>query len=168
VSNPKVYLAGPIAGLTFDGAQGWRQDVQDALEPDIQCFSPLRNKGYLRSEGVITTKEYQSPLARDRGIMTRDHWDCQTSDLILVNFLGADKISQGTDMEIAWAFAYRKPLVVAMEAEGNPHDHPMIRQAIDYRVTTLREAIAITRAILLPHVYTDHDTQQEFKHELVR
>jgi hypothetical protein len=38
-----------------------------------------------------------------------------------------------------------------MEAENNLHDHPMIREAIGYRVTTIDEAISITLAVLLPH-----------------
>lgn len=161
MSNPKVYLAGPIAGLTFDEGQDWRNVVWNALKADnIDVYSPLRNKGYLRREGVITQAQYQSPLSCDRGIMTRDHWDCQTADLIFANLLGAKSVSQGTVMEIAWAHAYRKPLIIIMEAEGNLHDHPMVRAAIDYRVTTLAEGIAITKAILLPHVFTDYDPRR--------
>lgn len=159
MANPKVYLAGPIAGLTFDGAQEWRDIVQtEFARSGIDGYSPLRNKGYLRSEGIISNVGYQQPMSSDRGIMTRDHWDCKTSDLIFAYLLGAKSVSQGTNMEMAWAYAYRKPLVVIMEEHGNVHDHPMVREAIDYRVTTLAEGIAIAKAILLPHVYTNHDT----------
>lgn len=159
MANPKVYLAGPIAGLTFDGAQEWRHVAQNELaRSGIDGYSPLRNKEYLRSEGVINNAGYQHPLSSDRGIMTRDYWDCKTSDLIFAYLLGAKDVSQGTDMEMAWAYAYRKPLVVVMEDKGNPHDHPMVRAAIDYRVTTLAEGIAIAKAILLPHIYANHNT----------
>lgn len=150
----KVYLAGPITGLTYDGGQTWRTHAQFFLDAyGIQGYSPLRQKGFLRSAGVLgAATQYENPMASDMGIMTRDHYDCQSSDAILVNFVGATKISRGTDMEIGWAFAYRKPLVVAAE-DGNPLlDHPMIRAAINYRLPTLEAALAVVVAILLPGV----------------
>jgi hypothetical protein len=119
MSKFKVYLAGPIAGLTFDGAQDWRDEVTEMLASEIACYSPLRNKQFLRNSGVITQTAYANPMASDRGIMTRDHFDCQTSDAIFVNLLGAERVTIGTVMEIAWGFAYRKPVVVAMEPTNN-------------------------------------------------
>lgn len=159
MANPKVYLAGPIAGLTYDGAQEWRHVAQKELaRSGIDGYSPLRCKQYLRGTGVIVNSNYSHPLSTDRGIMTRDYWDCKTSDVILAYLLGAENVSQGTDMEMAWAYAYRKPLVVVMEENGNPHDHPMVRVAIDYRVTTLAEGLHIVKTIVLPNVYADCDT----------
>lgn len=144
----KVYLAGPIAGLTYDAAQDWRSEVTKALAPEISCYSPLRQKHFLRGE--IGTKKYKDVLATDRGIMTRDHFDCMTSDLIFVNYLGTTKVSRGTDMELAFAFAYRKPVIVAVEPDSSILDHPMVREAVQFRTATLAEAIALTRAVLLP------------------
>jgi nucleoside 2-deoxyribosyltransferase len=149
--RPKIYLAGPIAGLTFDDAQDWREDVRAMLAPEIDAYSPLRQKHFLRKHGVIEQTAYTNPMATDRGIMTRDHWDCQTSDLILCNLLDTKRVTIGSVMEIAWAYAYRKPLIVVMEPSGNLHDHPMVRDAIGYRVPTLDAAVAVARAILLPH-----------------
>jgi nucleoside 2-deoxyribosyltransferase len=152
MSKPKVYLAGPITGLTFEDAQGWRDIAARSLAPEINAFSPLRNKTFLSGRGAIHSKPYLGvAMATDRGIMTRDHWDCLTADLILVNFLGARYPSIGTAMEIGFAFAYRKPVVAIMEHEGNVHDHGMIREAIGYRTHDFDEALEIVRAILLPH-----------------
>lgn len=152
MSKFKVYLAGPIAGLTYDEGQDWREYAMAALDAHgIAGYSPLRNKSFLRSAGVIGKAAYANPMASDRGIMARDHNDCKTSDAILVNLMGAKSVSQGTVMEIAWAYAYRIPLVVAMEETSNLHDHPMIRAALDYRVTSLDQAIAIVAAVLLPN-----------------
>jgi nucleoside 2-deoxyribosyltransferase len=148
----KVYLAGPISGLTFEQAVDWREGVQkifETISPEIQAFSPLRKKNFLKDKGVLTQSYDCHPLATDRGINTRDHYDCSTSDLILCNLLGATTVSIGTVMEIAWAFAYRKPLIVAMEDENNLHEHPMIREAISYRVNNLPDALVLTRSILL-------------------
>ena len=146
----KVYLAGPISGLTYDGAQSWRKVVTDTLAPDITCYSPLRQKHYLRSEGTLEQSYTCHELSTDRGIMTRDHWDCMTSDVVFANLLGATRISIGTVMELAWAFAYRKPLIVVMEPENNAHEHPMIREALGYRVDSLERGVEIARALLLP------------------
>ncbi len=150
MSKPKIYLAGAISGLTYDDAEAWRINVAKALSPDIECFSPLRNKQYLRVEGVLEQSYPHNVFSSDKGINTRDHWDCMTSDLIFVNLLGASRVSIGTVMEIAWAHAYRKPCVVVMEQSGNVHEHPMIREAIGFRVQTIEEGIVAARAILLP------------------
>jgi nucleoside 2-deoxyribosyltransferase len=87
-----------------------------------------------------------------RGIMTRDFNDVKRCDALLVNLLGykaEDRVSAGTIMELAWAYAFQKPAVVAIEASGNPHDnHPMIHEAMPFRVTTLDEAIDAVAVIL--------------------
>ena len=52
-------------------------------------------------------------------------------------------------MELAWAYGFQKPAVVAIEAFGNPHDnHPMIHEAMPFRVETLEEAIDSVAIIL--------------------
>jgi nucleoside 2-deoxyribosyltransferase len=149
MSKPRVYLAGPISGLSYEAAQDWRKMATRMLAPDIACFSPLRCKQFLAAEGILEGSYEHHPLATSRGIMTRDHNDCLTADLLLVNLLGTQRVSIGTCMEIAWAHAYRKPVVLVME-EGNVHDHPMVNEATGYRLGTLAEATLFVKAILLP------------------
>lgn len=147
----KVYLAGPITGLTYEQAESWRTEVRAVLEPaGIECYSPLRSKAYFKDVGTIGTAPFKQALSSDRGILARDHWDCRTADIIFVNLLGATERGTGTTMEIAWGVAYDKLLVVCMEDEGNVHDHPMIREAIDFRFANLIDAVLATKAILLP------------------
>jgi nucleoside 2-deoxyribosyltransferase len=148
--KPSVYLAGPIAGLHYDAAQDWRSAVRDALAPEIDAFSPLRSKEYLRKEGVLRDQYAYAPLSSDRGITTRDHFDCQRCDIIFCNLLGANSVSIGTVMEIAWSYSYSKPLVLLMEPSGNIHDHPMVREATGFRVESLEQGVEIARAVLLP------------------
>lgn len=136
----KVYLAGPITRLDYKGAVEWRDYAIQKLFP-IRGMSPMRGKEYLSN--VL------SVLSSDRGIMTRDRNDATTCDVLLVNFLGATRVSIGTVMEIAWADGRRIPIVCAMEKTGNVHDHGMVKEAIGFRVETLDEAIQITRSILL-------------------
>ena len=148
----KVYLGGPIKGLTYEGATTWRHFVADRLAPEIVVYSPLRaKKAVLQHLPVLdsNTHPVNHPLTTQKGIMRRDRWDVMTCDLLFVNFLEATEPSQGTDFEIAWAFDHDKPIVVAMQ-QGNPHWHPMVLESAGFILPTLEEAIHITKAILLP------------------
>jgi nucleoside 2-deoxyribosyltransferase len=147
--KPSVYLAGPITGLSFEGCTDWRDFVKDQLAPEITCFSPLRAKHYLAQQTTLQDQYDQYILSTQRGIYTRDFHDCRTKDLIFVNFLGATKVSIGTVMEIAWAAAFNKPVVLVMEKQGI-HEHAMLREACPMRTDTMEEALFITRALLLP------------------
>ncbi len=149
----KVYLAGPITGLDFEGATDWRIEVTKLMRP-IEALSPMRYKSYLAQYGKLRAQyentDIRHPLSTDQGITTRDRWDVQRCDLILMNFLGAERVSVGTCIEVGWGDAYRKPIILVMEREGNLHEHGMIQSIIGYRVETLEEAVDITKALLLP------------------
>lgn len=144
----KIYLAGPISGRTFVESERWREEFKLHFRnrTHVHCLSPLRAKLHLADKGVLE-QSYDHPLSSDRGIMTRDHNDCLTSDLIVCNLLGVERVSIGTVMECAWAHAYRKPLVLIID-EGNVHDHPMIREAAGFRVGSVEVAASVAMAIL--------------------
>ena len=150
----KVYLAGPISGLTFDDADEWRLLAMEQLgRHSIAGISPLRGKSYLRALGELSAEcsaEGEAGLmSKPRSIMARDYYDCTTCDVLLVNLLRAHKVSIGTMMEIAWAHHARTPVVCAMEP-GNVHEHAMVNEAVDFRVDSLDKAIAVVIAILDP------------------
>jgi nucleoside 2-deoxyribosyltransferase len=73
-----------------------------------------------------------------------------TCDAILFNFLGAERVSIGTCIELGWGDAFRKPMVLVMEDEANAHEHSMVRQVCGWRTNNLDDAVQILRAILLP------------------
>lgn len=149
----KVYLAGPITGLTYDEGQDWRVTARDYLaQINIFGASPLRAKDYLRQlEGKIsgTGEEYAhlGCMSTPRGVMTRDRYDATTCDVLLVNVLGAKAVSIGTVMEIAMADVKRIPIVAIMEP-GNVHEHMMINEAIGFRVGSLAEGLRVCMNIL--------------------
>ena len=148
---PRVYLAGPISGLTYDDGNKWRLEAKAELEKvGIQAFSPMRAKEYLKKEGVLTGSYNHGLFSSSRNIMTRDYSDCTRADVILCYLLGASNPSIGTVMEIAWSFDHRIPLVLVMEKEGNCHEHPMIAEATGFRVDNLPDALTIVKHILLP------------------
>lgn len=150
----KVYLAGPISGLTYDQGQDWRVQAIDGLKKrGLTGYSPLRAKEYLKTQGVLEQSyllrdQPVSCLSTDRGITTRDHWDVKTSDAVLFNLLGATRVSIGTCIEFGWASAYHKLIVLVMEANGNLHDYPMIREVSGFRVETLEDGIEVLGRIL--------------------
>lgn len=149
-----VYLAGPIAGRSGVHATVWREYAATYLAQfGIRSLSPMRGKSALRSAARISTDfhDYKDlgHFYTAKGIMTRDFNDVKRADVLLVNLLGAASISIGTVMELAWAFQLQKPAVVAMEPEGNPHDrHPMVAEAIHFRVESLEDAIHSVALIL--------------------
>ena len=151
-TNCLVYMAGAITGLTYDGAEDWRAFAKANLaEHGIKAVSPLRGKDYLRGIPVLTADcagyGELNCMSSPRGIMTRDRFDATRCDILLVNLLGAERVSIGTVMEIAWADAVRTPVVLAMEPTGNIHEHAMISEAVGFRVSTLPDALHIIKAI---------------------
>lgn len=152
--RPLVYLAGPIAGTEYREVMDWRNEADARLyDRSIDTLSPMRRKEALGIGKSIATSfrayEQHGPFYTSKGIMTRDHTDVQRADALLVYLLGATQPSLGTVMELAWAYAYRKPAVVVIEREGNVHDyHPMIHEAIGFRVETLEEGIDAVATIL--------------------
>jgi nucleoside 2-deoxyribosyltransferase len=149
-----VYLAGPISGLNFEGATDWRQHAKAELgQFGIKALSPLREQEHLKEVGVFTdaakeTARFKSPMSMPKGLTVRDRWDATRCDVLLVNLLGATKVSIGTVMEIAWADLSGIPIVCAIEETGNPHEHAMLNDRIGFRVPTLWDAIDVTRQLL--------------------
>jgi hypothetical protein len=147
-------LAGPITGLSYAGCTDWREvAARDLKAAGLKGLSPMRGKEYLAKLKTIsgTGEDYadMGVLSLPRGVMTRDRFDCTRCDVLLVNLLGAEKVSVGTVMEIAWADLKRIPIVVAIEHDkSNPHEHMMISEAIGYRTPSLDEALHVVKAIL--------------------
>ncbi len=155
--KPSVYLAGPIRGLDYQSAVGWREQALAALsDAGIDAFSPMRAKDYLRKESDVDGNKLKDayadyPLSTMKAITTRDRADCMGSDLVIMYLLGARTVSIGSILEVAWADAARVPVVLVMEKDGtNVHEHGMIREMCGFHVESLDEALDIVKAILLP------------------
>lgn len=143
-----VYAAGPITGLSYDGATDWREEAALRLNSDrVEVLSPMRGKYHLKGTTELQPEGYKNPMSTNKGIMGRDHFDCCRAHVLLVNLLGATKGSLGTAMEIAWAYDRHIPVVLVMEAV-NPHRHAMLLEAATYIVPTLEEAYALVKALL--------------------
>jgi hypothetical protein len=146
--NKKLYLCGPITGLTYGASVEWREYVADNLPNYIDPVSPMRGKQYLEREKVIGLSYEDIPLSCRKGITCRDRYSVMDCDMILVNLLGAEKVSIGSVMEIAWADMLRKPICLVIEKEGNVHDHPIVNEVAGFVVHTLDDGIKICDAVL--------------------
>lgn len=131
------YLAGGISGLSEQEARYWRKSAAQVLGSKY---------------GIITrdpTRTEAPPFHTSRGIIARDLNDVKQSDVLLVNLLSATTLSIGTIMELAWAYLLQKPAVVIIEDSGNIHDrHPMLNEAMSFRVSTLEAGIKAVAIIL--------------------
>ena len=106
--NKSVYLAGPITGLTYGETTNWRKVATKDFKPyGIDAYSPMRNKDYLDNGEVIApvqTRDLSKILSTNKAIVTRDYDDVSGCDVVLVNLLGAQKVTIGTVAEMAWAY----------------------------------------------------------------
>lgn len=143
-----VYLAGPISGLSYGGATEWRDVVCAGLRSNLVPLCPMRGKDYLESEESIADDYADTLLSSQRSITTRDRNDViRLADALIVNLLGAEKVSIGTMIELGWADSKRVPIIVVMEDKGNSHDHSMVREIATHRVNNLNDAISIVNAL---------------------
>lgn len=154
--NKTVYLAGPISGLTYDEATTWRNAITIELaEFGIKCQSPMRAAIHLRhAAGVLGDCEIQEgckpaveSMSTPKGVVTRDKFDSTRCSLLLVNLLGAKKVSIGTCVEIGWANANDIPIILVMEKD-NCHNHAFIRESASFITESLSDSVYIVKAIL--------------------
>lgn len=145
-----MYLAGPISGCSYDECTDWRDSVEFLLHGEVMCYSPMRAKKHL--EGVKQIgRSYDGAdgmkqlLSGARGIMSRDYWDCHRCDILFVNLKGAETISIGTMMELAWGYQRRIPVICALD---ELHEHPMVTEAITHRVTDYHQGVEIVRTLI--------------------
>ncbi len=171
MQHKKIYLAGPIAGLSYnESALGWREYVANNLGgyhgvqkeahgtgmgTMLHCYSPMRGKSFLRDvkkDQILDKLEYKdSPVSTTQGILGRDRHDTTGADLVFINLLGAKAVSIGTMVELGWADAARKPVVLCMEKDGtNIHEHLFVQGLVTYRVDNLDDGISCSRLVLLP------------------
>lgn len=144
-----VYLAGPITGGTDSSITSWREQIKKLVAKDIICLTPTRDVVDTSEDRELTIEKIQ----HGKGIVTRDRMDVARSDLILANFLGANKISIGSVGEIFWADAFRKPILLVIE-DNNPHFHLMVLELAVWRYDNLKDAVHKINTLLsdLPFV----------------
>src|SRR6476469_8136640 len=97
-----IYMAGPITGLTYQEATGWRKQVREALPDDWKILDPMRGKSHLRGMGALAAN-FDSGM----DAVSRDLQDIRDADVVLAHFAAsptATSVSLGTSCEIGYAF----------------------------------------------------------------
>jgi nucleoside 2-deoxyribosyltransferase len=148
----KVYLSGPITGLSFQEAVSWTDVAKTTLweRYGIKGFRPLRGKNEaLKNIRSLSAKGHpESVVSSAKGIFGRDMYDVRSADAILVNVLGAKIASQGTVSEITAAWCWGKPIVLVIEDDGNVMDHVFVTEPVTYRVNNLEDAYLLINLLL--------------------
>lgn len=148
--RPSVYLAGPIGGLSWEEATGWREQAEELLRP-CTTASPLRDMDgmsikdhcFVTDGARASNQENYVPFPFSK-LFQRDYMDVHTCDAMLINFIGAKKQSVGTICEIAWGFRRGMPMFVAMEP-GNINENPFLTPQMHRRFATLADAMNALR-----------------------
>ena len=115
------YLAGPVRGLTFRGANQWRVEFAAAVHP-IVCINPLRGREVYGDDETIQTN-YTGLDTNANAVIRRDTYDVLNCDIVIANLLGAYEVSIGTMIELGIAHQAGIPIGVIIEPFGNPHEH---------------------------------------------
>jgi hypothetical protein len=150
----KVYLSGPITGLTPKEASDWRDHAAQRLvnEGNFTVRDPLRGtaRRFPKRKKFVYKNYPDVPDMSGRAFVMRDLHDTLDSDAVLCNVLGAKIVSIGSVCEIAWAMLHRKITILVMEDRGNVHDHEFLKEcclvfndldlAIDYLLSCGGEA----------------------------
>lgn len=154
-----VYLAGPITGMTLTGANDWREDVDHAfwLASAHQLKGSILGVSPLRCEPIVGDR-YGEQYGNDprfgtsRAIASKNLFDVQNCDMMLAYLPKqareeAGHISSGTLIEIGWANALRKPIVLVSDDE-EAINHPVINAACGWVLDNLDDAVAVAVGIL--------------------
>lgn len=146
---PLVYLSGPITACSYGEATDWRKWAAEHLAKGIAPLSPLRGQTHLEGVQSIAAHNEEDVFGSKKGMTAFDRSDVKRADALLVNLLGAKRVSLGTVMEVAWADAWDKPIVVVDEP-GSIHDHPMLSTVAEYVVGDLAFGVEVVNALLTP------------------
>ncbi len=130
----KIYLAGPISGLSYDEACNWRLDVKKALHHVYEIIDPMRGKSYLSEEQAIKESYPNTITSGGKAIYKRDRQDVKRCDIILV-YLPKNCKTVGTFVEIGLADAWDKFIIII----GNP-THPFLTEN-SIQVSSIEEAV---------------------------
>ena len=121
----KVYLAGPIHGMTDIGCKLWRAEAAALLGVhDVEVVDPMTRDFRGREE------EFADDL------VAADKEDIERSDVVLVN---ANHPSWGTAMEVMYGISFGKRVVAFTDADSIS---PWLRCHTSAIFGTLHEAIA--------------------------
>jgi nucleoside 2-deoxyribosyltransferase len=144
----RVYLCGPISGLTIKEAEFKRGQVEDLFSDSmIEIVNPMRGKYHINGDEPISPKGFHSKAFNDKSIIKRDRYDVTTSDLIFADFRDSTRVSIGSMVEFGWADIKNIPVVTVMH-ENDFHDHAFVHEISTHVVNNVEDAIYLSKLLL--------------------
>ncbi len=121
----KVFLSGPIRGISREDSLGWRNEAIKLLGDNFSVIHALRNR------------EDKEVFTDSRTAVIRDLSDIKNTDILLVNDSIENCSMIGTSMEVFFAHQQNKPVIVF----GNANDKDYwLNYHIHLRTKDLKEA----------------------------
>lgn len=142
----KIYLAGPISGLTKDQSDGWRKEFETHLKFGTTIWPMYAEhfaKDLILGDAAATTDLMASP----RAVLHKDEFYVRSADIVVANFLGSTKVSIGTVIECAWAIILNKPLVLILTPD-NIHRHCMLTEKAGWVLSNVKDAATVCNGLL--------------------
>lgn len=137
----KIYLAGPISGLSYDEVTDFFTSKYEKLKDFYDITHPMLGKDYLRNELEFKAHGYGNPISTNHSITLTDFWRVDQSDILFIDFSsGVDRVSIGGVAEMSRAFAKNK-LIITVLPDNNIHNHAFILEMSTTIFKTNEEAI---------------------------
>lgn len=102
----KIFLCGPIRGVSREVSLGWRKQATKYLEDKFEVLHALRGR------------ENKEVFTDSRAAVIRDINDIKSSDVLLLNDTIENCSMIGTSMEVFFAHQQNKPVI----GFGNAHN----------------------------------------------
>ena len=148
MNQPTVYLAGPIMGQTETEAKEWRMDMEEFLGYHrVRAVSPLRCEPDVAAGATYQAQYDCNKWGTPRSIGSKNLFDVRNCDLTFAYFPKGHPPSVGTLIEIGWARALDKPVVVVAE-DPVLFNHPVIIFCAGWMLGNLSEAVEVIGGLL--------------------
>ena len=120
---PVVYFAHPISGVSLEVVQQYYDDIRKMFGKI--CFVQTPMDVVARTDLSERKESFKDPAMVNDVITNRDYKFIEGCDVIFANLSKCTRVSIGTVMVIAWAYAHHKYIIIVMDKEGL-HEHGMI------------------------------------------
>lgn len=145
-----VYLAGPIVGLTWEEAAGWRiRAAHEFACVGATALNPLRGKKVWEGPWKTSMYDVGADGMPSSDLVKRDLSDIDRADVVLCNLVGVtpDRAPVGSLIEIGFAHGLGKPVVLVCNTDLG--HHPFLKVVPEFTTPYLSTAIARVRHLLL-------------------
>lgn len=137
------YNCGPMAELSLDEANSWRDEVTQYFADNtenIRSVNPTRGKVPTDKFGVDYDNSFRS---RSSYIFKRDFNDVKKCDFMFIHFpITARNLSIGSIVEIGWATVLQKPMFVITHNQRIAK-HPLIKEPAVWIGNSLEKGVEV-------------------------